>query len=138
MKKAYEPIPTLDERALDYTPKFHYGDDVTVRTNATTPYGKFYSGMSWQIRSIDTRGVGEYNYRVVFHTCEHCGEIDARIKESDLEIDYTEEINRIIDDILDEVFEELEEELEEEEDEEDEEEEVECKKPCKKRTRKAS
>lgn len=136
MKKAYEPV---EVRGLDYTPKFHFGDDVTVRTNAVTPYGKFYSGMSWVVKGLDTRGEGEYNYRVVFHTCEHCGEIDAWIKESDLEIDYTEEINRMIDDILDEVFEELEDEDEDdEEDEENEEEEVECKKSCKKRARKAS
>lgn len=132
MRKAFEQTLALEDRALDYTPKFHFGDDVTVRTNAETPYGKFYSGMSWVVKGLDTWGVGEYNYRVVFHTCEHCGEIDAWIKESDLEIDYTEEINRIIDDILEDLLEE------EDEDEEDEEEEVECKKSCKKKTRKAS
>lgn len=136
MKKACEPIPYVEEKRPNYTPKFHFGDDITVRTNAATPYGKFYSGMSWVVKGLDTRGDEEYNYRVVFHTCEKCGEIDAWIKESDLEIDYTEEINRMIDDILDEVFEEFEEE--DEEDEDDEEEEVECKKTCKKRTRKAS
>ena len=132
MRKAFEQTLALEDRALDYTPKFHYGDDVTVRTNASTPYGKFYSGMSWVVKGLDTWDVGEYNYRVVFHTCEHCGEIDAWIKESDLEIDYTEEINRIIDDILEDLLEE------EDEDEEDEEEEVECKKSCKKKTKKAS
>lgn len=85
MRKCNAPVP-FENEDLDYTPRFHCGDEVMIKYNSRTPQWKFYSGFRGIVWWIDTWWPDEYSYRIVFGSEEDDSlPTETWIKESDLE-----------------------------------------------------